>query len=267
MQSQNIRPPAVAGSFYPANVQKLRAMIEEFLKDADPPTWPNVRGIIVPHAGYIYSGPIAAFGFKVLQQQTPPPTRAFVMAPSHRVRFQGIALGDYEGFRTPLGEVPVDRETLEELADASRHFRRLPQAHGGEHSLEVQLPFLQTVCAETPIVPLLFGDVDAVAAGKVLADKVEPTDVIIVSSDLSHYHQYEEAKRRDRSFVDALLEGTRQDVAHGEACGRAPILTLMTVAEQYDWQPHLLDYRNSGDTAGGRREVVGYAAIAYTAAS
>jgi MEMO1 family protein len=263
MQKRNVRLPAVAGSFYPARAGKLRATIDDYLDQANPPALTDVRALIVPHAGYVYSGPIAAFGFKVLADQTPQPSRAVLMGPAHRVWFQGAALGDFEAFKTPLGQVPVDHEMLEQLTEGSSNFHLLPRAHGGEHCLEVQLPFLQIVLSDLTIVPMLFGETNATAAGEALAPHLTEKDVIIVSSDLSHYHPYREAERLDHTFIDAVIRGDKTNVQQGEACGQAPILSLMTIAESKGWEPHLLDYRNSGDTSGNRDQVVGYAAIAY----
>lgn len=264
MPNQDVRLPAAAGSFYPAQAEKLRAVIDRHLEKADPPALTNVRALIVPHAGYVYSGAIAASGYKLLKAQTPPPTRAVLMGPAHRVWFQGAALGDYNAFETPLGQVNVDRAFLKQLADDDSPFHMLPRAHGGEHCLETQIPFLQTVLPHAPIAPLLFGEIDPTDAGKQLAQHLTEEDIVIVSSDLSHYHSYKEAERLDRSFIDAVLKGDRRRVQQGEACGQAPILSLMTIAESKGWEPHLLDYRNSGDTSGNTNQVVGYAAIAYT---
>ena len=264
MSNKDVRLPAAAGSFYPAQAKKLRDMIDRYLEQANPPALTEVRALIVPHAGYVYSGAIAAFGYKLLGAQAPPPSRAVLMGPAHRVWFQGAALGDYDAFETPLGQVTVDHEMLEQLAEDNSPFHMLPRAHGGEHCLEVQLPFLQTVLPHAPIAPLLFGEIDPASAGKHLAQHLKASDVVIVSSDLSHYHAYKQAERLDRSFIDAVLHSDKRRVQQGEACGQAPILSLMTIAESKDWKPQLLDYRNSGDTSGNTNQVVGYVAIAYT---
>ncbi|MGC9398653.1 MAG: AmmeMemoRadiSam system protein B [Anaerolineae bacterium] len=265
MQNQKIRRPAVAGAFYPAQAEQLRAMLHRFLEQADPPPLTGVRALIVPHAGYVYSGPIAAYGYKLLAAQSPSPSRAILMGPSHRVWFQGVALGDYTAFQTPLGPVSVDRAFLQTLAEEdAAPFHLLARAHDGEHCLEVQLPFLQMVLPDVAIAPLLFGELEPTKVGEALASHLTEADVIVVSSDLSHYHPYEQAQRLDQAFIEAVLDGDRRRVGQGEACGQAPILSLMTVAEGKGWQPHLLDYRNSGDTSGERRQVVGYTAIAYT---
>ncbi len=259
-----VRSPAVAGMFYPSSPTALRQVVAQHLEAARPPTLTRVRAVIAPHAGYIYSGPIAAFAYKVLAQQ-PAPKRVYLMGPAHRVPFTGVALGAYAGFATPLGTVPVDSATIEALSARADLFKVNLLAHAPEHCLEVQIPFLQmTYDPVPPIVPLLFGDVDSVQVAEALAPQLGSEDLIIVSSDLSHYYPYHEARRLDQDLLQALMEGDMRRVLKGEACGLLPILTVMELAQRLAWRPHLLDYRNSGDTAGDRRQVVGYAAIAYT---
>ncbi len=267
MRSYPIREPAVAGAFYPARESQLLAMIVSYLEAAQPPRLANVRALISPHAGYIYSGPVAAYGYRLLMMQASIPRRIYLLGPAHRVWVRGVAAGTYAAFRTPLGDVRVDTAQLERLMEASALIQPLPVAHRDEHCLEVQLPFLQVVYDEEvpPIVPLLFGEVDPVAVAADLAPFIGANDLLIISSDLSHYYPYETAKALDTAFLQALLAGDRRGVAQGEACGQLPILTLMTLAEAGGWRPHLLDYRNSGDTAGDHRQVVGYASVAYTA--
>lgn len=259
-----IRPAAVAGAFYPGDAQQLQTTIENYLAQAHPPALDRVRALIVPHAGYIYSGPIAAYAYRLLENRPTAPEQIFLLGPAHQVWFTGVALGDYGSFQTPLGNMPVAQETLQRLATADDQFQLLVGAHRQEHSLEVQLPFLQHFFPQTPIVPLLFGEAHPIAVGEALAPFVGAADLLVISSDLSHYHSYEESQRLDRSFIADVLQGDIAAVAAGEACGQAPIVALMTIAAARGWQPHLLDYRNSGDTAGDRRQVVGYAAIAYT---
>lgn len=260
----SIRRPAVAGMFYPDDPALLRQTVEGFLAAAAPPPLADVRAVIAPHAGYVYSGPVAAFAYHLLAAQPVTPRRVYLLGPAHRAWFQGVALGDFDSFATPLGAAPVDREALARLMERDPWFQPLTQAHHGEHCLEVQLPFLQCVLPGVPIVPLLFGDVNPDVVGRAFDALLESGDLIVVSSDLSHYHSYADAARRDAAFIAAVLQGDQAAAAHGEACGQTPILAVMTLAAQRNWQPHLLDYRNSGDTAGDRRQVVGYAAIAYT---
>ncbi|HOV49377.1 MAG TPA: AmmeMemoRadiSam system protein B [Anaerolineae bacterium] len=259
----HIRRPAVAGMFYPDNPLVLQQTVDGFLAAATPPPIPAVRAVIVPHAGYPYSGPVAAFSYRAVAERLAPPARIYLLGPAHRVWFQGVAVGDYDGFATPLGVVPVDVAAVTQLLERDPWFQPLSQAHHDEHCLEVQLPFLQRVCPGVPIVPLLFGDVNPEGVAHVLDAVLEPDDLLVVSSDLSHYHTYSDATGRDKSFINAVLQGDVVAVAHGEACGQTPILAVMPLAARRGWQAHLLDYRNSGDTAGDHRQVVGYAAIAY----
>ena len=262
-----VRKPAVAGAFYPADPGRLQAMVTRYLEDARPPALPGrVRAVIAPHAGYIYSGPVAGYSFRAL---APLPENAtiFLMGPAHYVPVSDVALGDFRTMETPLGPVQVDDALVQTLARASACFTIQNDAHLPEHSLEVELPFLQTIAADGfRVVPMLFGqpspDCVADALAPLLAE--DPRARVVVSSDLSHYHPYATARRLDAAFIDAVLRGDMVAVARGEACGRYPILALMAIAQRLGWTPHLLDYRNSGDTAGDKRQVVGYTAIAFT---
>jgi MEMO1 family protein len=262
--SEKVRSSAVAGAFYPGNVGELRQAIEKYMEEATPPALEKVCAVIVPHAGYVYSGPTAGFAYKLLTRQAFSPTRVILMGPAHRFPFSGVALGDYTAFRTPLGEVPVDLDFVRTLTQSASVFSSTPQAHAGEHCIEVQLPFLQMIYDDFSMVPMLFGAVDPLRVADLLSPHLTSDDLIVVSSDLSHFHDYETASHLDRAFVDAVLHENKSKAAQGEACGRAPALSLMQIADEKGWEPHLLDYRNSGDTAGNKREVVGYAALAYT---
>ncbi len=260
----DLRPPVVAGMFYPAEAAILRQEIDRYMEAAQTPDLAPVRGVIVPHAGYVYSGPVAAYAYKLLAEQETRPDRIFVLGPSHRSWFPGVAIADVDGFQTPLGVQPVDREYAGALASEERVFSAITAPHTPEHCLEVQIPFIQTILDAVPIVPMLFGEVDPIEVGKLLNGRLTPRDLLVISSDLSHYHSNEAAHRLDRGFIDAVLAGNVEGVASGEACGQSPIITLMTLAKSHHWQPHLLDYRTSGDITGDHSQVVGYAAIAYT---
>jgi len=261
--TEKIRPAAVAGMFYPDGQNALRKAVNDYLNQANPPALSNVRAVIAPHAGYVYSGPVAAFAYKVLLNRVTPPKRIYVMGPSHRVWFTGVALADYAAFDTPLGTQPLDSEKIHALINSGAPFAAHNAAHAQEHSLEVQIPFLRVTFPDTPIVPMLFGDVDPLIVGRKLDEFLEPDDAIVVSSDLSHYHDNRTAHTLDHQFLDAVLSGDQRGAARGEACGQAPALALMLLAEKYGWQPHLLDYRTSGDVTGDTRRVVGYAAVGY----
>ena len=266
VQKRLVRPPAVAGAFYPSDPNQLRQDIKYYLETAQIPPMRGVRAVICPHAGYIYSGLIAAASYKVLQQLPRRPRTVYLLGPAHYLPVSGIALGDFSALRTPLGEVPVATEMVDLLAASGDPYYKDVQPHLPEHSLEVQLPFLQvTLGAEIRVVPMLFGRVDPRRATVPLLDLVrsDPNAMIVVSSDLSHYHSYDVARQLDQQFLNAVLANDTVQAARGEACGIYPILVLMGIARQLGWQPALLDRRNSGDTAGDKRQVVGYAAIAY----
>ncbi len=263
-----VREPAVAGTFYPASPDRLRAMIRMFLDEASVPALVRVRAVISPHAGYVYSGPIAAHAYKVWEHAPQRPRTIYLMGPAHYEYVPGVALTRVSAFATPLGQVPVAEEIVDVLLDHGKPFLVSESAHAPEHSLEVQLPFLQVVFTNHfRIVPMLFGQVNPMEVVPVLVDllQADPNALVVVSSDLSHYHDYWTARRIDMATVEAIVQGDMEAVRRGEACGILPILTLMGVAGRLGWTPHLLDYRNSGDTAGDKSRVVGYAAIAYTA--
>lgn len=259
-----VRPAAVAGMFYPADrgalAQEITAMLEEAREQELGPGFP--KAVIVPHAGYIYSGPVAANAYVLLRPARGVVKRVVLLGPCHRVPVRGLALPDAEAFETPLGRVPVDAEAVAAV-------RGLPQVseyratHAQEHSLEVQLPFLQEVLGEFAVVPFVVG---AAGAGEV-AEVIEklwggPETLIVVSSDLSHYHPYDEARAMDDETARTILAG-RTDLDHEQACGATPIAGFLAASARRDLKPELLDLRNSGDTAGGKGRVVGYASFAF----
>ena len=267
MANLPIRKPAVAGQFYPADPGALRRMIHQYLDEAVLPAGlDDVRAVIAPHAGYIYSGPIAGYAFKALEELPQKRWTVFLLGPSHRSYFNGIALGNYAAFRTPLGDAAVGVDRIAAMAKHSDLFIGDPKAHEFEHCLEVEIPFLQVVLPDSQLVPMLFGNVDPHLAATSLIEFLNEDTLIVVSSDLSHYHPYAQARELDQALLGALLTEDQQSVSTGEACGRAPIITAMDVAQHEGWQPHLLDYRSSGDTGGDKGQVVGYASVAYTAA-
>ncbi len=260
------RPAAVAGTFYPGTRTALERVVRTYLEEAKLADGHSPHAVIAPHAGYIYSGPIAAYAFKSVASLATPPGRrwtVYLMGPAHYVPVYGVALGNFSAFETPLGEVPVATEQVVAMLRNDQLYQAAPMAHAPEHSLEVELPFLQMVLGDFRIVPMLFGDVDPAQVAADLAGRLDADSLIVVSSDLSHYHDYETARTLDQQLLHDVLAGDMVGVAHGEACGRMPILTLMHLAQALDWHPVLLDYRNSGDTAGDKSRVVGYASLAY----
>jgi MEMO1 family protein len=257
------RDPAVAGSFYPADPRELRAQLEQLLADARP-VGVTPKALIAPHAGYIYSGPIAATAYKTLAPRADEIRRVVLLGPSHFVPFRGIALPGPGPFRTPLGDVELDDAALASIE--GRHgVTRLPQAHAREHSLEVQLPFLQVVLPQFRLVPLAVGHAaDEDVAAVLAALWGGPETLIVVSSDLSHYLSYDAAVLVDGETANAIerLDGEPLDGEH--ACGCHPIRGLLRLARERGLRVVPLDRRNSGDTAGDRRRVVGYGAWAFT---
>jgi hypothetical protein len=261
----SVRPPAFAGQFYPADADQLRREVEGYLDAASLPDGvDDVRAVVAPHAGYVYSGKTAGYAFKALRQLPDREWTVFLLGPAHRVPVTGVALGAFSALRTPLGDAPVADERVEEMLAETSFYTRAARAHQPEHCLEVEVPFLQVSLRRFRLVPMLVGQARPKEVAEDLRGRLQEDDLIVVSSDLSHFHTYDEAQQKDRGLLDALLAGDEAGVRHGEACGRAPLTALMEIAEMEGWEPHLLDYRNSGDTGGGKSRVVGYASIAYT---
>lgn len=258
----NIRPPAVAGLFYPADAGKLNREIRHYLAEAKEFAY-RPKAIIAPHAGYIYSAPIAASAYRLLEPLRGQISRVVLLGPVHRVWVKGLALPDVEAFDTPLGSIPLDMEAMSSLAGLPQ-VEILTAAHAKEHSLEVQLPFLQEVLGSFRLVPLAVGGATAQEVAEVL-ERLWGGDetLIVVSSDLSHYLPYQAGSNVDKATARAILE-LRTNLVGEQACGAHPINGLLLAARHHDLRPHLLDLRNSGDTAGDRDQVVGYGAFAFT---
>lgn len=259
------RHPAVAGAFYPGHRERLQAEVNRLLAEAKDAGLPPVAALIVPHAGYRYSGPVAASGFRQLQGRPHATRRVYLLGPAHYVWVDSIGLAPFESFATPLGTVPQDLDAVAEMEAAGPTYRLRAQAHEPEHCLEVELPFLQTVLSPGfKLVAMLCGEPPIDQVAQDLARRLQPDDLVVVSSDLSHFHPYSEAQQLDREFLARVLAGDLAGAAAGEACGLQPVLILMRLAQIKGWRPVLLDYRNSGDTGGDPWRVVGYAAVAYT---
>ncbi len=278
----NPRDPAVAGLFYEQDPGKLAAEIDQYLHQADPKPVTAIRGLISPHAGYQYSGPVAAYGYKLLTEQ--PVKTVIILAPSHYARFDGASIADNDAFETPLGMVPVSPKAAElarkkpfipEQAanvlmpgwwrSSQKQMPRKGEAtpHTWEHSLEVQLPFLQQVLGSFELIPIILGDVDPAAVAERLAPLLDEETLVVASTDLSHYYPYETAQEMDLATAEAIVRLDMGSLAKQEACGKGPIMVLLHLALQCGWKAELLDLRNSGDTAGGHGEVVGYTSIAF----
>jgi len=255
-----VREPAVAGFFYPDDAGELRATIETLLKRAGrPQRGPAPKALIAPHAGYVYSGPVAASAYARLLPYRDRYKRVVLLGPCHRVAFRNLASSGADVFRTPLGDIPLDKAAIAAL-DASLAGVFEP-AHEMEHSLEVHLPFLQVVLGRFTLVPLVVGD----AGPETVADVLETLwygeeTLIVISSDLSHYLGYDRARARDRHTCVAIEQLDNQHIGHEEACGAAPLGGLLLEAKRHGMQVTTLDLRNSGDTAGSKDRVVGYGA-------
>jgi len=260
---QQIRQPAVAGLFYPADPGILVSMIDGFLAKFPQVKAKPLKAIIVPHAGYIYSGPVAAAAYRHLEPLRDSISRVVLLGPSHRVGFAGLAVSSADMFHTPLGDIPLDRPLCEKLATLPQVVR-LDQAHVMEHSLEVQLPFLQRVLDVFALVPLVVGEATADEVAEVLeAAWGGDETLIVISSDLSHYHSYSEAQRMDSTTCRAIESLKPESIFYEGACGRNPVMGLLQVARRKGLTAHTLDLRNSGDTAGSRDSVVGYGAWSF----
>lgn len=265
MRSPVVREPAVAGLFYPAEPDALRATVDELLAAAPPPPAdaPVPRAVIVPHAGYVYSGSTAALAYARIARGRGTIRRVVVVGPTHRVPVRGVALPGADVFRTPLGEVTVPHAWAQERLAGIPAACVVPATHRQEHSVEVQLPFLQRVLADVEVVPLLAGD----ASGDEVADVLDalwggPETLVVISSDLSHYLTYEEARRVDAETIEqiATLDGP---LDHWQACGATGVNGLLVAARRRGLRPTLLGACSSGDTAGDRSRVVGYCAFAF----
>jgi AmmeMemoRadiSam system protein B len=259
----NVRQPAVAGAFYPDNPVSLKRDLANMLDQAEQRELADgsIKALVVPHAGYIYSGPVAATAYKLLRPRRKQIKRVVLLGPSHRVPFYGLAISTADQFRTPLGDIPLDQEALEQIESLPGVERR-DDAHAWEHSLEVQLPFLQAVLKEFELVPIVVGDADAAIVAQVIEALWGGEEtLIVISSDLSHFKTYGDAQLTDRATT--LLIEQKQDTIVGEqACGCHPLNGLLRLARYKGLQIQTLDLRNSGDTAGPTDQVVGYGSYA-----
>ncbi|ENO87901.1 AmmeMemoRadiSam system protein B [Thauera linaloolentis] len=263
MAISSVRPAMLAGQYYPDDERVLRMQVAKLLAAAVPLEQVAApKAIIVPHAGYLDSGAIAANAYRTLAGMRERIRRVVLLGPAHQAALHGFAVPAAQAFATPLGEVPLSRSDW--LALQARDDVHIDdRLHAIAHSLEVQLPFLQAMFDSFTLVPVLAGDTSGEAAAELL-DVLwgGPETLLVISSDLSHYLPYLQAQWIDRSTVEQILE-LRPDIKHDQACGAALINGLLLAARRHLLQPHLLDLRNSGDTAGDRDRVVGYASIAF----
>jgi len=260
-----VRPPAVAGSFYPRGPKELKAAVDALLSQAEPSREGSLLGVIAPHAGYTYSGPVAANAFAPVAASGSVFERVSLIGPPHYVPVSGVAAPSSATFATPLGEVEVDRNAIAALIDAGL-VTIGDRAHAAEHSLEVELPFLQVVLARFTLVPLLVGDAAPEQVAAIVGAVLDERTLAVVSTDLSHYLDDASARARDVATAKTIerLDFTR--LGPQDACGFAALNGALCAARQEHWGIKRLDLRNSGDTSGDRSRVVGYGAWAFSAA-
>jgi hypothetical protein len=250
-----IRKPFVAGSFYPREKEKLKEMIGDFLKGVKKTDVKNLKGLIVPHAGYVFSGRTAAYGYKLLEGLDN--VRVILIGPSHFYPFYGVLFCEHDYWETPLGLVKVEKIK-------NKDFVFVPEYDEQEHSLEVQVPFLQVVLKNFRVVPILIGEFEPERLAKYLAKLIDKDTIVVASSDLSHYYSYERAKEIDKyaNFYIPRLDIKNVD-SKVEACGKLGILTLMHLAKMKGWKGKKLYYENSGDIISDKDSVVGYGCYAF----
>jgi MEMO1 family protein len=259
------RPPAVAGRFYPGEPEILRVQVEEYLADAVPhESGTSVKAIIAPHAGYMYSGPIAGSAYAALASDCEVVKRVVLIGPAHFESFEGLALSSCASFATPLGPVPLDRGAEETLIKAKLAFI-FDAAHEREHSLEVQLPFLQVILGEFSIVPILAGS----ASGEMVGRAIEtlwggPETRFVISSDLSHYMDSAMAREMDEKTARNIEALNSKAIESYSACGEVPIRGMIDAARAHRLGVKTIDLRNSGDSGGPSSQVVGYGAFAFS---
>jgi hypothetical protein len=271
---QEIREPAVSGMFYPDRPEILSRDVKKYLENAKREKIDGeVIALVSPHAGYMYSGQVAAHAYKLIEGKTFD--SIVVLAPSHRVDFKGASLYDRGGYRTPLGVVPIDVEGSKRMMEKWKGIRYLPEAHGQEHSLEVQIPFLQVVLKSFKLIPIVmepyWSRETCQSLAQAIADTIRGKNVLLIAStDLSHFHSYEKAVQLDKIVLQHIerfdVEGLNRELKEGrcEACGGGPVITMMLAAKALGaTRGKILKYLNSGDVTGDRSRVVGYAAAVF----
>jgi len=264
-----IKKANVAGMFYPADVGELEDMISKYLDAADGSGKQDLKAIVAPHAGYVYSGPAASYAYKAIQENWEDIPKTFVvMAPSHHAWFANASVWLYDEFEIPNGNIKVNKKLCEELINNYPEcFSFVEEAYAQEHALEVQLPFLQHIAqGEFDIVPLVFWDGDAVKIWDCLQKFAEKNNLFfIVSSDLSHFMPYDTANKVDEISLNNFVNKDLEKIAtSSDACGIKPWTALTEIAIKNNWTPKLLKHENSGDTAGDKSKVVGYASLIYS---
>ena len=255
-----IRQPVVAGSWYPGDREKLSETIETYYKRIrDLNCRDNVKAIVVPHAGYLYSGEIAASAFKQLRESY---NTVFLLGPSHRYPVSGVSIPDYLHYKTPMGEIPLSA-TASKMKDSEPFIQSVMNAHYQEHSLEIELPFLQFGVSNLEIVPMLVGSIDSMIFSEILEKYLLENDLLVVSVDLSHFHSYERATDLDNDSIDKILDLDDKGILSSEIDAPWAVSALLALAKKKNWFPYLLRYANSGDVSGDFSKVVGYGSFMF----
>lgn len=270
-----IRKPAVKGSFYPSQAEELLGLINTFFKRSTVDVRPKIKGLISPHAGYVYSGKTAGIGFSTLDVNNVE--NIVILSPSHYVSFSGVSIFDGDAYQTPLGDVSIDTEIVRTFRNESSLVKFMPESHDREHGIEVQLPFLKAIYKDKPfsIIPVVFGDKSIQTVNEIVRLILENCNqkktLIIASSDMSHFYTYDRAREMDLAALDYLEKWDierlmiKEEEREIELCGFAPVLVLTEVMKQ--WGCHnidVLDYCNSGDISGDHSRVVGYSSVVYS---
>jgi len=257
-----IREHAVAGAFYPEDREELKGLVRKYVENAPLLDLPNLKAIIAPHAGYIYSGVVAGYAYKQLMNiDYLKPLTVIIIAPSHYAYFRGASVGLFDAYKTPLGFVNVSKKAQKLLYFEDFHF--ILEAHLEEHSIEVQLPFLQYTLAHFEIVPILYSEISYKNLLKGIESIFDENTILVVSTDLSHYYPYEEAKSLDAHCIKAVENLDRKELSKCEACGKIGIETVIEFAKSQKLKSKVLLYATSGDTAGPKTQVVGYMSAAF----
>lgn len=260
---QTVRQPAVAGMFYPGSADELEDQVRGFLRTAKPARH-IPKAIIAPHAGYMYSGAIAGSAYASLQQIKHHVDRVILLGPCHREYVAGIAASTATAFTTPLGEVVLDQGSIRTIVEKFDFVEYSDSAHQLEHSLEVQLPFLQAILSDFSLLPFAVGGASPEQVETVLEDQWrDPSTLVVVSSDLSHYHDYASAKEIDLYTTQKIEHLDPTGLSGEHACGQRPVCGLLQYALKHGLRCEVIDVRNSGDTAGTRDRVVGYGAYLF----
>jgi len=257
-----IRDAVVAGAFYPAEKEQVKSVVRQYISDAPLYKIPNIKAIVSPHAGYIYSGPVAGHSYRQLDNlDKSKHWTVFLVGPSHYAYFNGASVGLFDAYKTPLGIISVSKIARKLLSEEDFHF--ILEAHLEEHCLEVQLPFLQMALPHFEIVPIITGEVSPQYLGNTLSKYMTENSFIVISSDLSHYHPYNIAKDIDKHCSKAVEKLNLDEISLCEACGKVGITAAIYLSKKNKWKGRVLKYATSGNTAGPKAQVVGYGSYVF----